>query len=178
MRPGESRPRTGRRLLDSWLLIAGRFAEVQTQVLVIAVYVFVIGPMGTAASLTRRDLLAKRGWTLAVVETTSGGMIGQRLTAVLASQFLGARVLPVEAVDLRNPARKGEELAQEARDEYSTTCALAVLPDPGAGATMAMFVHPGGCEEWTFGRPGQNEIMQARIATVSLEYIRRFLVGA
>ena len=61
MRPGESRPRTGRRLLDSWLLIAGRFAEVQTQVLVIAVYVFVIGPMGTAASLTRRDLLAKRG---------------------------------------------------------------------------------------------------------------------
>ncbi len=124
------------------------------------------------------DLLAERGWTLAVVETTSGGMIAQRLTAASATQFLGARVLPVEALDLRNPARKAVELAQEARDEFTATCALAVVSDPEAGATTAVFVHPEGHEEWTFGRPGRNEIMQARVATVSLEYIRRFLVGA
>ncbi len=56
-----SRPGAGRRLFDSWLAIAARFAEVQTQVLVTAVYLFAVGPMGTAASLARRDLLAKRG---------------------------------------------------------------------------------------------------------------------
>lgn len=124
------------------------------------------------------DLLAQRDWTLAVVETTSGGMIGQRLTAVMASQFVGARVLPIERVDLRNPQRKGRELAELAKEEYSATCSLAVLADPNAGATTAIFIHPNGTEEWTFGRTGQNEIAQARIATVSLEYIRRFLVGA
>jgi len=124
------------------------------------------------------DLLAQRDWTLAVVETTSGGMIGQRLTAVMASQFAGARVLPIERVDLRNPRRKAQELAELAQEEYSSTCALAVLSDPNVGGTTAIFIHPHGTEEWNFGRPGQNETSQARIATISLEYIRRFLVGA
>lgn len=124
------------------------------------------------------ELLAERAWTLAVVETISGGMIGQRMTAVSASQFKGARVLPIETLDLRNTPRMARELAQQAQDEFSASCALAVLSDPEAGATTAVFIHPDGQEEWTFGRPGRSELMQARIATLSLEYIRRFLVGA
>lgn len=123
-------------------------------------------------------LLAERGWTLAVVETISGGMIGQRMTAVSASQFAGARVLPIESLNARNTTGLARELAEQAQEEFSATCALATLSDPEAGATTAVFIHPDGQEEWTFGRPGRSELMQARIATVSLEYIRRFLVGA
>lgn len=124
------------------------------------------------------ELLAERDWTLAVVETASGGMISQRFTAVSASQFAGGRVLPVESLILQNPAGEARELAEQAKKEFSTSCGLAVLSDPNAGATTAIFLHPDGEEEWTFGRPGRSEIMQARIATVSLEFIRRFLVGA
>lgn len=123
-------------------------------------------------------LLAERGWTLAVVETTSGGVIGQRMTAMSASQFVGGRVLPVESMKVRNATMQTHELAEQARDEFSASCALAALSDPEAGATTAVFIHPDGREEWTFGRPGRSDIMQARTATVALEYIRRFLVGA
>ena len=56
-----TRPGLGRRLQRAWLAIAARFGEVQTHVLVAGVYLFVIGPMGTAAALMRRDLLNKRG---------------------------------------------------------------------------------------------------------------------
>ena len=50
-----------RRLLDGWMVIAARFGEVQTLVLLSLVYALVIGPVGVGASLTRRDFLNKSG---------------------------------------------------------------------------------------------------------------------
>jgi hypothetical protein len=64
------------------------------------------------------------------------------------------------------------------REEFQSTCALGVVSDPRRGATTVAFVHPAGFEEWVIGRAGTNDIMQNRLATVALEYIRRFLVGA
>ncbi len=55
---------------------------------------------------------------------------------------------------------------------------MAVISDPNAAATVVSFVHPAGAEEWVVGRAGTSDIMQSRIATVSLEFVRRFLVGA
>jgi len=55
-------PRLGRRLYVGWLEVAARFGEVQTLLIVCAVYAFVIGPMAIAAAVARRDLLAKRGF--------------------------------------------------------------------------------------------------------------------
>lgn len=52
----------GRRLYQGWLVIAARFGEIQTLVLVGVIYVFVLGPMATGAAAARRDLLAKRGF--------------------------------------------------------------------------------------------------------------------
>ena len=56
-----TKPGLLRSLYESWLQIAARFAEVQTQVLVTFVYTVVLGPMGIAAAALRKDLLAKRG---------------------------------------------------------------------------------------------------------------------
>jgi hypothetical protein len=51
----------GRRLYEGWLVIAAHFGEIQTVLIVCAVYVFVLGPLATGAAAARRDLLAKRG---------------------------------------------------------------------------------------------------------------------
>jgi hypothetical protein len=50
----------GRRLYEGWMVIAGRFGEIQTLLIVSAVYVFVVGPIAVGALLARQDLLAKR----------------------------------------------------------------------------------------------------------------------
>jgi hypothetical protein len=42
------------------MVIAGHFGEIQTLLLVSAVYVLVVGPMAVGAAVARRDLLAKR----------------------------------------------------------------------------------------------------------------------
>lgn len=55
-------PTLGRRLQHGWLELAGHFGEVQSVLIVCFVYVFVMGPMAVIIALTRRDLLAKRGY--------------------------------------------------------------------------------------------------------------------
>lgn len=52
--------KTGRRLYEGWMVIAAHFGEVQTLLIVCAVYVFVIGPVALGAAAARVDLLAKR----------------------------------------------------------------------------------------------------------------------
>ena len=50
-----------RRLLVGWLVIAGRFGAVQTQVLLGFFYFTLIGPVSIGALIARRDFLGKRG---------------------------------------------------------------------------------------------------------------------
>jgi hypothetical protein len=50
----------GRRLLDGWLVVAMRFGEVQTAVLLALFYAFLIGPMAGFAGAARWDMLSKR----------------------------------------------------------------------------------------------------------------------
>ena len=52
--------KTGRRLYEGWMVIAGHFGEIQTLLIVCAVYVFVVGPIAVGAAVVRADLLAKR----------------------------------------------------------------------------------------------------------------------
>jgi len=131
----------------------------------------------TVESVVNR-LLAERDWTLAIAETASGGIVAARLTAANATQFAGGKVYRVESIDVASIERAARKLAESTREEFQATCALGVVSDPRQGVTIVSFVHPNGAEEWAVGRAGTNEIMQGRLATVSLEYVRRFLVGA
>ena len=47
-------------LLLGWGAIAGRFGHVQTLMLLVLFYAFLIGPVGLGVMLTRRDYLGKR----------------------------------------------------------------------------------------------------------------------
>jgi hypothetical protein len=51
----------GRRLLNGWLAIVGRFGFVQTLLLLAFIYVVLIGPVAIVMAIARRDHLQKRG---------------------------------------------------------------------------------------------------------------------
>jgi hypothetical protein len=57
----ESNQSLGRRLLDGWTRIAGRFGSVQTLVILALFYLVLIGPVSLVQTLARRDPLQKRG---------------------------------------------------------------------------------------------------------------------
>ena len=57
----EAAPSLGRRLLNGWMAIAGRFGFVQTLMILVLTYAIVIGPVGLGIAIFRGDLLAKRG---------------------------------------------------------------------------------------------------------------------
>lgn len=57
----EKAPSVGRRLLNGWMAIAGRFGSVQTLMILVMLYVLVIGPVGLVLAIGRSDPLAKRG---------------------------------------------------------------------------------------------------------------------
>jgi hypothetical protein len=124
------------------------------------------------------SLLADRGWTLALAETVSGGTAARRLTLEDATQFLGGHVYPIAGLNLSDGPKEARRLAKLVRDAFQADCGLAILSDPDAGATIVALAHPEGDEEWAFGRAGTTEIMQERMATVALEFFRRYLVGA
>jgi len=57
----ERAPSPGRRLINGWMTIAGRFGSVQTSMILTMTYVLLIGPVGLALAIGRSDPLAKRG---------------------------------------------------------------------------------------------------------------------
>ncbi len=50
----------GRRRLDGWLAIAGRFGSAQTTLLLVLFYGVLIGPAGLAMAIGRSDPLGRR----------------------------------------------------------------------------------------------------------------------
>jgi hypothetical protein len=57
----ERAPSLGRRLVNGWMAIAGRFGSVQTLMILTMTYVLLIGPVSLALAISRSDPLAKRG---------------------------------------------------------------------------------------------------------------------
>jgi nicotinamide mononucleotide (NMN) deamidase PncC len=117
-------------------------------------------------------LLAARGWTLAITETLTGGMIAQHLTAQGASQLLGGRSYARRVSD-DDAAR----LAETARAEWGSDCGLGVVGDIEKRETRAVFLSPEGAVEWTLGFAGRDERSQVRTTVTVLERIRRHLAG-
>jgi hypothetical protein len=50
----------GRRLLEGWTRIAGRFGAVQTLLILALFYLLLIGPVSVVMAVARRDQLDKR----------------------------------------------------------------------------------------------------------------------
>jgi nicotinamide-nucleotide amidase len=122
-------------------------------------------------------LLTERGWSLAVGETHTGGMMAQRLTVAGAACFVGAVVRPTSHFAGRDCRSAAVEWAQAVRAQHSASAGLALVADLARRRAVAAFCSPGGTANWdvSFARP--DELNQLRSVTICLERLRRYLAG-
>ncbi|MDZ4861306.1 MAG: CinA family nicotinamide mononucleotide deamidase-related protein [Candidatus Hydrogenedentes bacterium] len=122
-------------------------------------------------------LFAKRGWTLGISETFTGGMIAQRLVAAGAKFFAGCVVHAVE----RRPQLIGKDMAEAsavfARETFDAECGLGMITDADSKTVYGAFITPNGDSQWDMGYPKLDPLMQTRGAVHCLERMRRHLMG-
>lgn len=128
----------------------------------------VMGTDNTTVEQVVDQLLLARGWTLAVGETNSGGMVARRFVSANARSFVGGMVLPEHT----GPVAVFEK-AERIRDQFGATCVLVLEADHQERRTMARFISPDGSQEWPINYVSSDERSQTRIAVVALEHIRR-----
>lgn len=120
-------------------------------------------------------LLAKRGWTLAVGETDTGGMVGQRLTAAGSICFVGSLVLPRGTFRGGDPEKTANNFAESVRAQYKAICGLGLLYLPKEERTVCAFISPTITKVWDMRFPGVDDRRQTRISVGALEQVRRLL---
>jgi nicotinamide-nucleotide amidase len=121
------------------------------------------------------ELLTERGWTLAVAETLTGGMIGQRLVAAKARSFKGGKSFPVDEFETTDPNEAAVQLADEVRKELNADCGIAIVTNLATTTAVGALVTPEGGEEWGSGFPTISPVIQTRAAVMALERLRRNL---
>ncbi|GMV94109.1 MAG: CinA-like protein [Candidatus Hydrogenedentota bacterium] len=120
-------------------------------------------------------LLQQRGWTLAVAETFTGGMIAQRLTAAGARAFAGSTVFACSGATGRGMDERARDQAEAVRVQFHATCGLGIAADPESRALAGEFVTPDGRHTWTSHYRDLDPLNQLRAATIFMERVRRVL---
>jgi len=121
-------------------------------------------------------LLRERGWTLAVGETGTGGMIAQRLAAVEAASFAGGLVWPVAAEPVLDREAEIDQLSRRLLD-FQATCTLVLLYSPRERRSSVLMRTPDGECRWEIGQYGKGARGQLRTSVSALEHVRRILSG-
>ncbi len=132
----------------------------------------VMGTDSTTIEQVVDQLLLERGWTLAVGETNSGGMLARRLVSARARSFVGG-IVQSEHVGHGAIRDKAEAI----REHFGSTCVLVLEPDPRERRTLARFISPEGTDDWTINYVSSDERSQTRIAVVALEQVRRRIMN-
>lgn len=123
-------------------------------------------------------LLCERGWTLALEESVTGGLLAQRLTAVGARAFVGG---VVTCGGHGFPPGADEkiilDIARERLLSFGADCGLVAHPTRDGTGSIGAFVTPNGEITWKVGRYPDPTRNQLRAAIHALEQVRRFLTG-
>ena len=123
------------------------------------------------------QLLAHRGWTLAVAESVTGGMIAQRLTLAGASQFAGGLTLRPQSESHEDLEALARERAAGARERFAADCAMGIVTDlPGSRAIVALLT-PDATVHWEARFAVVDKLNQVRVSVMCLERLRRYLAN-
>jgi len=124
------------------------------------------------------QLLQRRGWTIAVGETFTGGMIGQRLTAAGAQSYRGGMVFPLSGEHADPPGTdRAKTLAGQMQTAFHSTCALGMAVDVDTRTVFGTLLTPDGDYAWSSHYRELDPLNQLRVATMFLERVRRILTG-
>lgn len=123
-------------------------------------------------------LLTERGWSIAVLETNTGGMIAQRLTAAKAEKLVGAAVVPMSRFEGEELEEAAVREAQQIRSQLNADTGLALIGDATNGRAFAGFVSPEGTSCWDVGFGRLDHRNQLWSATICLERLRGHLAEA
>jgi nicotinamide-nucleotide amidase len=118
------------------------------------------------------QLLAERGWHVAIADGVTGGLLSHRLSAKGGARLSGALI--------RDSALWGMSLIDMTRATmlyFTVDCALGLAPHPETGRTLGCFLSPSGAIEWDLGVPATNPQNHLRVSVIALEHLRRFLMG-
>lgn len=124
------------------------------------------------------QLLQKKGWRLAISETSTGGKLCQRLVAAGSKAFAGGQVYPAGALpEGLSAAEQALDLSNRCMLGFPTECGLGLAFAPGENRTVAVFQTPESTFEWEIGAFGTGERSQLRTSVTALEMVRRSLLG-
>jgi len=120
-------------------------------------------------------LLKARDWTLAVGETSSGGVVLQRMSFAECEQFAGGFVLGRAEYTTQSTA--AGVLARRAMETTGATCGLGIGFEPADDKTHVAFVWPGGEESWELKWPLRDKRYQTRVGVTAIDLVRRHLIA-
>ena len=122
-------------------------------------------------------LLLENGWTLALYEETTGGMIAQRLVAAGARSFVGGKVGVSAICQSDKVEDHGLDLATGIMGEYGSTCGLSVVRDADNKQSVGTLITPNGNFKWIVGEFGGGIRNQTRASVFGLDHLRKVLRG-
>ncbi len=122
------------------------------------------------------SLLHERGYTIAVTESGTGGLISQRLAQAGHGILAEGRILGTPNGYSRGVV--GVDIGRKHMLDCHSTCALVCI-DPQAGERVeALFITPENSITWDLGIVGSGNRAQVRLTVNILEQMRRYLLRA
>ena len=118
-------------------------------------------------------LLKQQGMALHIVETTTGGMIAQRLLHADPDVIVEGRILPTDRVPTEGPAAL--DLTRRQLLGSTVSCVLVCCPPSIDGAATVVLDTPQGCHTWEKATLGGGLRAQVRLTVTILEQLRQFL---
>lgn len=121
-------------------------------------------------------LLAARGYTLALTETVSGGLVAQRLLQADPSCVVEGRILGPGMGELK--VEQGVDMGRKQMLDFGSTCALVCMYQQEDESAHVLFMTPEENVTWTIAIVGSGPRSQVRLTVNILEQLRRHLTQA
>jgi nicotinamide-nucleotide amidase len=121
-------------------------------------------------------LLHSKGYTLAVTESGTGGLISQRLAQAGNGSLVEGRILGGANTDLTGEG--GVDIGQKHMLDCGSNCALVCLRTQEAESAQVLFNTPEGSITWDLSIVGSGNRAQVRLTVSILEQMRRYLSRA